>query len=177
MSTPLEFEPVQIVPPGMESLACSCLRPKGWLQPALPQEEPSFETPTYFLPLLVTVAPYGAVLFSIAVRPAYGDGCVRDWMLYLCGEQGIQIEGLRDVRVSGSPALMADATQATDAGPMRLRLILLEDGERLYNVSVMAPEAIWPSLEPTLEQLLISFRLAHVSGPTAPLGPEPQAEP
>jgi hypothetical protein len=97
-------------------------------------------------------------------------------MLYLCGEQGIQIEGLRDVRVNDSPALMADATQPTDAGPMRIRLILLEDGERLYNVSAMAPEQIWASVEPVLDRLLGSFRLADVRGPTAPLGPEPQAE-
>jgi hypothetical protein len=39
----------------------------------------------------------------------------------------------------------------------------------LINVSIMAPDAIWPSVEPTLRVALTSFRLAEPRGTSTPL--------
>jgi hypothetical protein len=59
--------------------------------------------------------------------------------------------------------------QRTDAGTMRMRTALLEDGERLLNISIMAPDAIWASVEPTLRITFTSFRLAEPRGTSTPL--------
>jgi hypothetical protein len=177
MSEPVEFETFEIIPPGREGLACSCLKPKGWIQPPLPQDEPNFDNPVYAMPLTVIMAPYGVVLYTISVRPAYQEGTVQDWLLYLCREEHFEVEGLTEIEVNGLPALLAEAKQSTQTGPMRMRFIALEDGGRFYTGTIMAPEAIWPSVEEVLNTLLWSFRLADFQGPTVPLGPAPPAEP
>jgi hypothetical protein len=71
--------------------------------------------------------------------------------------------------LGGLPCLMVEVLQATDAGKMRMRTALLEDGKRLVNVSIMAPDAIWPSVEPTLRLAMTSFRLAEPRGTNTPL--------
>ncbi|MBM4034830.1 MAG: hypothetical protein FJ291_24060 [Planctomycetes bacterium] len=176
MGAEVDFEAIEIVPPGREGLACSCLRPKGWVQPPLPPDEPNFDDPAYAMPLTVIMAPYGVVVYTISVRPAYAEGTVQDWLLYLCGQEHFEVEGLEETELNGLPALLAEARQTTDAGPMRMRFIALEDGGRFYTGTVMAPEAIWPSVEEVLNTLLWSFRLAAVQGPTVPLSPPPPAE-
>jgi hypothetical protein len=49
---------------------------------------------------------------------------------------------------------------------------LFEDGHRIFNVSVVAPEPLWPSVEPLFIRMVESFTLREPQGPTAPLLPE-----
>ena len=72
-------------------LGCSCLVPDGWVKVPVPEEQYDFGNPTVFLPLVVCMAPYGAVVFTIAARPAFDDGSVQDWAEFLAGQNNLQI--------------------------------------------------------------------------------------
>ena len=148
-------------------LACSCLVPDGWVNVALPEEQYDFDNPTVFLPLIVYMAPYGAVVFTIAARPAFSDGSVQDWAEYLAAHNNLQIERIREARVNRMPCILVDATMPSDAGPMRSRSVFLEDGGRLFNIGTLAPDAIWASVEADFDRLLGAFALDEVHGITA----------
>jgi len=148
-------------------LACSCLLPDGWVNVPLPEETYDLSNPAVFLPLLVCMAPYGAVVFTIGARPAFEDGTVQDWAEYLAGKSDLKIERVREARVNRMPCLLVDATMPSEAGLMRSRSVFLEDGGRLYNVGTLAPEAIWASVEADFDRLLGSFTLDEVKGITA----------
>ena len=148
-------------------LACSCLLPDGWVNVSLPGETYDLSNPAVLLPLLVCMAPYGAVVFSIGARPAFEDGTVQDWAEYLAGQSDLTIERVREARVNRMPCILFDATMPSEAGLMRSRSVFLEDGGRLFNVGTLAPEAIWSSVEADFDRLLGSFELDEVKGITA----------
>ena len=148
-------------------LACSCLIPDGWVNVPLPEETYDLDNPAVFLPLLVCTAPYGAVVFSIAARPAFDDGTIQDWAEYLAAQNDLAIERIREARVNRLPCIVVDATMPSDAGLMRSRSVFLEDGRRLFNIGTLAPEAIWASVESDFDRLLGAFALDEVRGITA----------
>jgi len=168
MATSPEFVPTE-VPARIADLAFSYLRPANFHVVQVPDERPDFDQPTTFFPLQVVMANFGAVLFSAVARPAYADGTVQDWAEFLARESQLEIVSLRPGVLGGLPCLMVEVLQTSEAGLMRMRTALLEDGKRLLNVSIMAPDAIWPSLEPTLQVALGSFRLAEPRGTSTPL--------
>jgi len=145
-------------------LDCSCLLPDGWVNVPLPNETYDLENPSVFLPLLVCMAPYGAVVFSIGARPAFDDGTVQDWAEHLAKQNELSVERIRQARVNRMPCILVDATMPSDAGVMRLRSVFLEDGRRLYNIGTLAPDAIWASVEAVFDRLLGSFALVEVKG-------------
>jgi hypothetical protein len=151
------------VTPSIAGLAYSHALPAGWQQVPLPEEQVDFSQPV-FLPLGVNMAPYGAVLFTVAARPAFDDGSVYEWMLYLCRREEFEIRSAMPVCVAGRDMIECGAIQQTDAGPMRLRLLMFEDGGRIFQISAMAPEAIWGSLESMFQEMLDSFQLHEPRG-------------
>jgi hypothetical protein len=166
---PSETKRIEVKPP-VERLAFSIRVPGDFQQVPLPEETQDFSNPTAMMPLGVFMASYGVVLCTVAARPAYDDGSVMDWAMYLCGQQqGFQVKKLMPERRWGTQVVEAEATQPSEAGEMTVRAIFFEDGGRLFNVGVMAPSAIWPSVKETLEGMLASFALMHVEGPTRPI--------
>lgn len=163
-----EFTPIK-VPARIAGLAFSYLRPAEFHALELPTDVPDFEQPAVLMPLHVTMADYGAVLFSIGARPAYGDGSVEDWAGFLTSEFKMKVESLRPTTLGGIGGIVVEATQETDAGRMRIRSVFIEDGTRLLNLTLMAPVSIWASVEPTLAFALSSFRLDEPRGSTAPV--------
>jgi len=161
------FSPLHLAPDGRAMLSCSCVIPDGWVQVPVPEEAYDFDNPTVFLPLLVCVAPYGAVVFSIAARPAFDDGTVQDWAEHLAAQNKLEIERMREARVNRMPCILVDATMPSDAGLMRSRSVFLEDGRRLFNIGTLAPDVIWASVEADFDRLLGSFALDDVQGITA----------
>jgi hypothetical protein len=133
--------------------------PADWEQMILPGEDPDFDNPVFFLALSVSCATYGVAAFSVAARPAYDDGTVYDWARWLCEQNEIALTALMPSNVGDHRAWLAEGTQANEAGPTVVRAFFLEDGGRLYNLSLMAAEVLWPSVEPILMCILASFRL------------------
>jgi hypothetical protein len=148
-------------------LSCSCLLPDGWVNVPLPEDAYALDNPAVMLPLLVCMAPDGAVVFTIAARPAFDDGTVQDWAEFLAAQSNLRVERIQEARVSRMPCILVDATMPSEAGPMRSRSVFLEDGRRLFNVGTLAPEAIWPSVRSDLDRLLGAFALDEVHGITA----------
>jgi hypothetical protein len=161
------FTEHHLVPEGRAMLACTCLIPDGWVKVPVPDENYDFENPSVFLPILVAMAPYGAVVFSIGARPAYGDGSVQDWAEYLGAQSNMQIERVQEARVNRMPCILVDATMPSDAGLMRSRNVFLEDGGRFFTLGTLAADAIWASVESDFNRLLGSFALDEVRGLTA----------
>jgi len=161
------FSQHHIVPSGRAMLAFSCLLPDGWVMVPIPHEEYDLDNPGVFIPLVVCMAQYGVVIFTVAARPAFDDGSVQDWAEYLAAQQQMQVERVLEARVNRMPCIRMDATMASDAGPMRSRSVFLEDGRRLYNIGALAPQAIWGSVEADFDRMLGSFTLDEVHGITA----------
>lgn len=168
MSSSPQFTRVQ-VPARIADLEFNYLRPADFHVVPLPNETPDFSQPTCFHPLEIAMAGYGAVLFSVSARPAFNDGTVQDWAEFLGNQSGTQIVSMKPATLGVLPALLVEATQPSEAGTMRIRTAMLEDGGRFVNVSVLAPDAIWASVEPTLVGSLMSFQLAEPRGTRTPL--------
>lgn len=169
---PAGFSRVE-VPDRIAELGFSFLLPADWRRVDLPPDEPKFDQPDYFIPLSINMAVYGAIVFVVAARPAYDDGAVDAWLSYLCGSQKIHRDVIRATQVGPHPAVACDGEQPSEAGPMKLRLTLLEDGGRMVNIMAMAPAALWGSVEPTLKTMIESVRLATPRGPTVRLIMDP----
>jgi hypothetical protein len=160
---------VTVTPP-VANLAFSILVPGDFHQVPLPEESQDFSNPTAMMPCGVFMAGYGAVLCTVAARPAFDDGCVMDWATYLVGQQeGFTVKKLMPERRWGTQVVEVEATQPSEAGEMTVHAIFFEDGGRLINIGRMAPTAIWPSVKDTLAAMIDSFALHHVEGPTRPL--------
>lgn len=165
---PSEFVPTE-VSSRIADLGFAYLRPEEFRAIDLPEEEPKFESPEYFIPLHVCMAPYGAVVFSVAARPAYDDGTVEDWLGYHAQRQLGEVMSVREERIGDLRAMAADAVQPSEAGRMHVRAFFVEDGKRLVIVSAMAPEQLWNSVEGMLQTMISSFRLQTPRGQSTPL--------
>ena len=161
------FSPHHLVPDGRAMLSCSCELPDTWMKIPTPDEAYDFDNPLVFLPILLCMAPFGAVVFTIAARPAYENGSVQDWAEYLAEHNNLKLEQIREARVNRMPCILVDATMPSEVGVMRSRSVFLEDGKRLYNIGTLAPDAIWASVEADFNHLLGSFKLDETSGITA----------
>jgi hypothetical protein len=140
-------------------------------------EPPRFAEPGFFLPLAIAMAPFGAVLFTVGVRPAFDDGSVRDWVQFLCRENNLDVVGGQDTTLAGFAGCMVDAYQPSDMGRMKIRTFFFEDGQRLFQLGIIAPEQIWPSVEAQLSLIQRSFRTEVTQGQTAPIAPPPEPTP
>jgi len=176
MSEP-QFEPVKLPRPGTPDLGISFLKPQGWQTVQIPDEPPQFSEPGYFHPLAIIMAPFGAVLFTAAARPAFEDGSVQQWTQFLCGENKIDIESGSNTALCGMQGCLVEGSQPSDMGKLRMRLFFFEDGMRLFQLGIIAPEAIWPSVETSLDMMQRSFRLEQKLGQSSPIAPPPEEKP
>ena len=164
--------------PGPQPLfKCSVGIPGDWQPIPLPQEEVDFTNPTTFLPVGVAMAKYGAIVFSIAVRPRFPEGSVGDWLMQLAKEHGYEPMNPTVDKIGSIDVVACMAEQPSDAGKMLLRVHMFEDAGYIWNVSVMSPQPLFESLVPTFQAMLASFKVAHRVGATAPLTPGASIEP
>jgi hypothetical protein len=166
---PTEFQQIAIEP-RVAGLGYTHLLPAGWQRLPIPEEVPDFAEPV-FMPLGAFMAPYGAVLMTVGARPAFSDGSVYEWLRYLCEREQFEIRSLMPARIGELDAIVSDCIQQSDAGPMTIRMILIEDGGRLVAISAIAPSPLWEPLEPMFASMIESFRLMEPRGATVPLVP------
>jgi hypothetical protein len=166
------------VTPSVPQRAFSMLVPEDFRQLPLPQEPTDFSDPNIMMPLAVFMAGYGAVLASVAARPLNPDGSegsIMDIAMRLAhaqlAEAGGKVTALMPGRKWGTMVVEAEATQPSEAGEMKFRAVFLEDGGTLYNVGMLAPVAVWPSVEKPLVEMVESFSLLAQQGPTRPVIP------
>lgn len=152
-------------------VALACEVPTDWVRMELPQEEADFSNPTTFKPLAVWMAPYGAVVFTVAARPGYGDGTLQEWMIWLAQQQEFTVKSLMPRKVNGRWAAWCEAEQPSDVGVMGVRTALLEDGGNIITVLGMGPKAMWDAIGGTLEKMVEKVEILDPSGPTVAVVP------
>ena len=167
-------------PANHAGLTCRFLKPADFKIADLPAEEVDFSKGSQFMPLAVAVTPYGPMVFTVAARPAFDDGAVSQWLEYICSAEGYTHTPVKETRIGAYPAVTCDATQKADDVTMKMRFVLFEDGGRLFQMSVMAPEALWTSAIEKMAPMLASLELRESRGTKVSLlpgGPVPAAQP
>lgn len=166
------------LPAGLDFRVCL---PADWIAHALPSDPPDFSAPATLMPLAILTAPHSAIVFTAAARPAYDDGTLHAWTLYLLGESNLTPRTLGEHTLGprphgGPPVIVGEAVQPSDLGPMLVRFAFFEDGGRLVHFSLTAPVLVADALRNVWIEALASFTLATPRGAT-PRAPEPSAEP
>jgi len=151
-------------PARIAELGFTAQLPADWVSHELPNEEADFANPTNLVPLAIVTAPHAAIVFAFAARPAYDDGTLDDWATYLLNHNQLQPRTMgRDV-VAGVVAVIGEAVQPSDLGPMVVRFAFLEDGGRLVNLTFTAPELLADSVRDAWFAMLQSFTLETSKG-------------
>ncbi len=159
------------VPSRIAELGFAARLPADWIAHELPAEQPDFSDPTLLFPLAIITAPHAAIVFAFSARPAYDDGSLQDWTGYLLSHNGLIPRALGQESVAGVPAFVGEAVQASDLGPMVVRFAFLEDGGRLINATLTAPELLADAVREAWFGLLRSFRLETPRGSRFGTGP------
>lgn len=188
LSVPAGYAPHVVAPPQHAGLTCRFLKPADFQIADLPPAEPDFAASPQFLPLAVALTPIGPMVFTVAARPSFSDGAVSQWLDYICRDENYPHTTITEIRLGPLVGVTCDATQQADSVTMKMRLILIEDDGRLFQLSAMAPEAFWTSALEKMGPMLASFELRETRGtkvalfpdqsaPTAPAQEKPAAKP
>ena len=163
MNGALELAP-RSFPDRIAALGFTATLPVDWISHELPSEEPNFGDPTSFVPLAVVTAPHAAIVFAFVARPAFDDGTLHDWARFLLEHNQLQPRAIGSETVAGVPAVVGEATQESEVGPLVVRFAFFEDGGRLVNVTLTAPELFADSVRAAWFAMLQSFTLESPRG-------------
>ncbi len=167
-------EVVLTIPARIADLACRMAIPGDWNVVELPEEKVDFGEPAAFFPLAMVTAPWGAVVLTVAARPAFEDGTLQDWTLYLLSSLGVRPKEFGPVAIGELRGLGGVALQEQEGMRLEFRFAFFEDGERLVQLGLLAPEAISGSLEGVWQRAVSSFELERPRGQSARLGAAPE---
>jgi hypothetical protein len=145
--------------------------PADWVVVPLPAETHDFSDVLHFAPVAVLMAPWGAVVFAVAARPAYADGAVAQWLDHVSRQRGLDPGTIEEQPLGAIAGVGCWAGQIEDGTVMRARLAMFEDGDRIVQISCMAPDALWATMAPTFLHMLATFRLNTARGTTAAIVP------
>lgn len=145
--------------------------PHDWVSHELPQDDADFSNTTHLIALAAVMAPHSMIVFTVAARPAYEDGTLSDWSRFLLEQHGLEPRSFGEHHLGPLPALIGEAVQDSDLGPMHVRFLFAEDGQRLINVTLLAPQVLADVVAPVWFAALDSFALTDPRGPTVALWP------
>jgi hypothetical protein len=171
MNTTDDVLPQRHFPSRIAQLGFTVGLPADWISHALPDEQPDFTDPSRLVPLAAVTAPHAAIIWAVAARPAYGEGTLSDWARYLVHQHGLTLRALGEGQLGGLPALVGEAVQDSEVGPLRVRFAFTEDGGRLINLTLTAPEMLADAVRAVWFGSLSSFTLDDPRGPAVPLWP------
>ncbi|MEO6740290.1 MAG: hypothetical protein ABIP20_08560 [Chthoniobacteraceae bacterium] len=158
-------------PARIAELGFTAQLPADWIAHELPTEDADFSDPTKCVPLAIVTAPHAAIVFVFAARPAYEDGTLLDWATYLLNHNQLKPRAIGSDAVAGVPAVIGEATQESEVGTMLVRFAFLEDGGRLINLSLTAPELLADAVRDAWFAMLQSFTLETPKGSRFPTTP------
>ena len=138
--------------------------PSDWVDVPLPEEPHDFEDPLHMAPLAILMAPWAAVVFVVAARPAYTEGTVAQWLDWVTRQQGLDPGPMEQQPIGSHAAVACWGIQVEGDTVMRSRLLMFEDGERIVTISCTAPDALWASVAPYFASMLSTFVLAAPRG-------------
>ncbi len=168
MSEDLEFTSHQ-VPSRIANLGFAVQLPRDWKLHDLPEEEPNFEQQSQFFTLAIAAAPYAALVFAAAARPAFDGGSVHDWALWLIEQNGLAPRAIGPGTLGTLAAVQGNLVSEGDLGPMLTFFAFAEDGGRLLHVSVTGPEPLQAQVFRAWQAVTESFTLESASEATVPV--------
>ena len=152
-----------------------CLElPDSWQVQDLPEEELVFDDPARLFGLAVATAPYAAIILAAAARPAYEEGTVQDWALWLIQQNEVQLSTLGPSTLGDLAAIVGQCAVPGELGPMTMFFAFAEDGGRLVHLSITGPDALATHVFEVWQRVLATFRLALPKGPTVLLQAHPE---
>lgn len=155
----------------MADLGFTLRLPESWQPQDLPDEEPDFDDPLRLFGLGAAAAPYAALVFAAAARPAFADGTVLDWARWLIEHNAVALRALGPSQLGALPAILGQCTADGGLGPMVTHFAFAEDGARLIHLSVTGPQALGSHVWQVWREIVGSFALAQPRGATVPLAP------
>jgi len=158
-------------PSRIADLGFALTLPSDWISHELPAETPNFDDPTQLIALAVVTAPHSAIVLAAAARPAYSEGTLSDWGRWLLEKESASVRAMGEGKLGALPALIAEATRDSEVGTLVLRTAFAEDGARLINVTLTAPELLADAVLPIWKAALESFSLSTPRGATVPVYP------
>jgi hypothetical protein len=148
------------------------LLPNGWYQQPAPPSRYDFSKEGEFAPLGLFTPTENflpPIVYSVGVRPAPKTGAVTEWLERQCYLNKLALERMKINRFLFGLAADAVALEASDLGPMKMRVTMFEDGGRLFILTGMAPIKLWEAAVPTLSLATLTFELLQPKGQTAPV--------
>ncbi len=142
--------------------------PTDWTSHELPPQELDFNNPTFFLPLGIVAAPHAVIVFVFAARPAHDDGTLHDWAWYHLNHNNLKPRAVGASQVASVAAVTGEAIQESELGPVLVRFAFFEDGGRLVNLSLAAPELLADAVREAWFEMLKSFTLETPRGSRFP---------
>lgn len=146
----------------------SFMLPDGWYQQPAPPGKPAVKDSEYeFLSLgvfTVTRDFVPPVVFSVGVRPAPKKGVVAEWLETQCTMQGLALQRMTVHKFLFGWGADAVALQASDIGPLKLRVVMFEDSHRLWVLTGMAPLSLWEGSVVPLSRAICTFELLNPGG-------------
>lgn len=147
------------VVPSLPQLAFRLRLPGDWQQLPVLADACDFSAPAALRPLGIFVASYGAIVFSVAARPAYANGQPGEWLRFLCTEQGVAMVEPGTMPLAGHTAATCYTSQYSDVGRLRVRMALFADSGRMVLLTAMAPETLWSAMRGAFDTMFASFAL------------------
>jgi hypothetical protein len=158
-------------PSRIADLGFALTLPGDWISHELPAETPNFDDPAQLVALAVVTAPHSAIVLAVAARPAYSEGTLSDWGRWLLEKESASVRAMGEGKMGSLPALIAEATKDSEVGTLVLRTAFAEDGARLINLTLTAPELLANAVLPIWQAALESFSLSTPRGATVPVYP------
>jgi Tol biopolymer transport system component len=148
------------------ALTFSCEIPADWEQTAMPPIDVDFADPAVMRPLCLFGPTYATIFFTVGTRPLVPGLSPAGALAALAGAQGYTIGDVRPVTLRAGAGAEAEASQRSGNDALRGRMVMLEDGGRLFSIVAMAPAPLWQGARHLLDPIVESFALANPSGPT-----------
>lgn len=162
-------------PARIADLGFSVRLPRSWQAQPLPDDTPAFDDPRHLVGLAAATAPYAAVVFAAAARPAFEQGTVRDWALWLVQQDdGVQLQAQGPSQLGTLPAIVGQCSTVSELGEMLTFFACAEDGGRLLHTSLTGPAVLQAHVLAVWQDILASFALDAPQGATVPLAPTPE---
>jgi hypothetical protein len=162
-----------------KDLEYSFMLPDGWYQQPLPPGRPDFSNESEFTPIGIFSAFKDfvpPVVFAVSVRPAPKQGTVAEWLEKQCYLHSYALQKLKLSPFMFGMGADGSALQASDFGPLKMRITMFEDGGRLFALMGQAPLDLWEDSVAALSLCTLTFELLEPKGQTAPLAPMPPPE-
>lgn len=159
-------------PARLAGLAFSMDVPEGFIELPVPREDVDFDNPTLTAPIAVVSSQVAMALVAVSARPVYETGSVLQWIRYLCGHHGMDLQSVIIGAVGKDgchPAVTAFATQVQNGEKLNFSVAAFEDGGRLVVAHGMCPAQLWNSFGSALTRAVESITLKDPQGPTRDL--------